>query len=83
MLKRSLSNEEARYALLWGVQYKYPLDLVVYACIITMKRTGNGVCPYADAVLRNLKENGFESLEDIKERKSGNRKIMSDIRNAK
>ena len=82
MLNRPLSYEEVRYAFLWGMRYKYPVDLVVYACMITLERTGNEACPYADAVLRNLKESGFESLKDMEVRKGGSKKLRSDIRKA-
>lgn len=63
-IDRLLSNRELKYICDWLLYEKYPLDLVVYACLITKDRLQQIAIPYTDKILFNWKQNGITSIHD-------------------
>ena len=64
-LNRSLYINEIKYIIDWLLYDDYPLDLVIYACLITNERLQQIAIPYTDKILFNWNRVGITSLDDI------------------
>lgn len=64
-LNRSLYISEIKYVIDWLLYDEYPLDLVIYACLITKDRLQQIAIPYTNKILFNWNKNGISTLDDI------------------
>lgn len=64
-ITRDLSEDEFEYVNGWFFHMKYPMDLVVYACMLTKEQTGGVAFAYANKILLNWEINDIESLDDL------------------
>lgn len=60
-------REEARVTSSWGRKEQYELGIVIYACLLTQKKTGKAAFAYADAILLNLRNKQIYSLDELEE----------------
>ena len=56
---------EENYMKTWLQEYKLPLDVVKMACERTVMQTGKAAFAYAEKILKNWKDAGVKSAEDV------------------
>lgn len=61
----TFTRSELIYIFDWMLRDKYPLELVVYACLITKEQINKISLPYANKILANWREGSIMSVEDI------------------
>ncbi|GHV40791.1 hypothetical protein FACS189490_06530 [Clostridia bacterium] len=64
--RRDPAPKELEFMDKWLGEYKTPMELVLYACEITLTQTGKAAFPYADTIITNWRNENITTVEQAK-----------------